>query len=118
MPWPKIIHGIMRLSTSGDNQCRYANFSYYKVKGNLNNVLKPYLNNSLQVPSMQTIGDETLWARGITYVTSAVGGNIYLHVPLKGVSNCPKLSGKDASSVNSNFSNGIACFYTVGTRLY
>ena len=104
-------------SDSGDNQCRYASFSYYKIKGTINNDLKQYLNEQLPAPSMQTIGNSGLWSRGITYITGVVGGNIAMLVTLKDTTTCPQISGQAAYSQNSGFGNGVTCNYYLGIRL-
>ena len=104
-------------SASGDNQCRYAGFSYYKIKGTLNAELKAYTNNNLPQPSMQTIGSATNWVRGVTYTTPAVGGNMTLYVAFKNLSACPTIAGQTSASTNTSYADGIGCYYPVGVRL-
>ena len=103
-------------AASGSNQCRWASFSYYTIKGTLNNDLKPYLNNQLPAPSMQTIGDTGNWVRGLTYSAPAVGGQLVITLGQKGVTSCPSLGGQSSSSA-ATLANGMRCNYAVGTRL-
>lgn len=104
-------------TSSGSNQCRYTSFSYYTESKStpLNNALSQYLGGKVPTPSMQTIGTSNTWARGITYVTPAVGGQFVLAVALADVSSCPAISGITANE--STRTGGMYCFYPVGTRL-
>lgn len=103
-------------SASGMNQCRSSNSSYYVIKGSINATIRDQLGESLPSPSMQTIGNETSWARGIYYLTPAVGGQLSLAVALRGVTDCPSIAGTTASGSGA-YSNGRLCVYNVGTRV-
>ena len=105
-------------TSSGTNQCRYVNFSYYTVKPAIATALRPYIGPGVQpTPSMQVIGTSTNWSRGITYVTPAVGGTLQLLVTLAGVSTCPTLAGQATLNASTSYGNGITCSYGLGTRL-
>jgi len=100
---------------SGLNQCRYTTTSYYIEKVGISNALKPYMNNQLPTPSMQTVGTSTTWARGLIYAAPAVGGQFNLIVVIAGSDGCPVISGINATL--SARTGGALCYYPLGVRL-
>ena len=101
---------------SGDNQCRSASISYYRIRGTINTDLKKYI-TPLPEPSMKVVGDTSHWLRGITYLVGSVGKPMVINFGLKDVTDCPAVAGQPASS-KTNYSGGIACSYIIGTRLH
>ena len=98
---------------TGDNQCRYSSTSYYKIKGSLNETLGGYI-SPLPYPSMQRVGNEISWARGIYYAHTGIGGEYYIGVVFSGNDMCPGILGLVANSESR--ANGMICRYTLGPR--
>lgn len=100
---------------SGMNQCHSSTNSYYIEKQSIKTALAPYMDGQVPTPSMQAIGTEDVWSRGIIYMAPSVGGIVTLSVTQKGVDTCPVISGLSASVGGAV--GGVRCSYPLGTRL-
>ncbi len=98
-------------SDSGDNQCRSAGISYYKIKGTLNQELAKYV-SPLPQPSMQVVGTETSWGRGIFYLNTGAGGVWKMIFVVRGGGLCPSIGGEAPNRIT--LSGGAWCEIIIG----
>lgn len=111
------LYGPTGSDTSGGAQCRQDAAGSGVVRSTaFENMMKPYMNNSLPTPSLITArSSDTLWQRGIMYAYGGGGSaaEVYILVAFSGeLAVCPAAGGLSGS--RSIWGGNTRCSYPVG----
>lgn len=105
-------------TTTGSNQCRYANVSYYNVKNPFVTMMRPYIGEGpLPTPTMKLVGTSTTWQRGALYYYSIPTpgvARVAVSYVVEGSGECVSITG--VASTQQPTTGGAVCYLILGEQ--